>query len=40
MQDSKKDTDAKNRLLDYVGEGGSGVTWENSIEMCILSYVK
>ena len=40
MQDSKKDTDIKNRLLDSVGEGESGMIWENSIEMCILSYVK
>ena len=35
MQDSKRDTDVKNRLLDSVGEGEGGVTWENSIEMYI-----
>ena len=40
MQDSKRDADAKNRLLDSVGEGESGMIWENGIEICILSYVK
>ena len=40
MQDSKRDTDVKNRLLDSLGEGEGGVTWENNIEICILSYVK
>ena len=40
MQDSKRDTDVKNRLLDLVGEGKGGMIWENSIETCILSYVK
>ena len=40
MRDSKRDTDIKNRLLDSVGEGESGMIWENSIETCILSYVK
>ena len=40
MQDSKKDTDIKNRLLDSVGEGKAGMIWKNSIETCILSYVK
>ena len=40
MQDSKRDTDIKNRLLDSVGEGEGGVIWENSIETCILPYVK
>ena len=40
MQDSKKDTDVKNRLLDSVGEGEGGMIWENSIETRILSYVK
>ena len=40
MQDSKRDTDVKNRLLDSVGEGEGGMIWENSIEKCILSYVK
>ena len=39
MQDSERDTDVKNRLLDSVGEGEGGI-WENSIETCILSYVK
>ena len=40
MQNSKRDTDIKNRLLDYVGEGEGGMIRENSIETCILSYVK
>ena len=40
MQLSKRDTDVKNRLLDSVGEGEGGMIWENSIETCILSYVK
>ena len=40
MRDSKRDTDAKNRLLDSVGEGEGRMIWENSIETCILSYVK
>ena len=40
MQDSKRDTDVKNRLLDSVGEGEGGMIWANSIETCILSYVK
>ena len=40
MQDSKRDTDVKNRLLDSVGEGKSGMIWENSIETCVLPYVK
>ena len=30
----------KNRLLDSVGEGKGGVIWENSIEACLLPYVK
>ena len=40
MQDSKRDTDVRNRLLDSGGEGEGGMIWENSIEKCILSYVK
>ena len=40
MQDSKRDTDVKNSLLDSVGEGKGGMIWENSIETCILLYVK
>ena len=40
MRDSKRDTDVKNRLLDSVGEGKGETIWENSIETCILSYVK
>ena len=40
MPDSKRDTDIKNRLLDSVGEGEAGMIWENSIETCILPYMK
>ena len=40
MQGSKRDTDIKNRLFDSVGEGQGGITLENSIESCILPYVK
>ena len=40
MQDSKRDTDVKNRILDYLGEVKGGMIWENSIETCILSHVK
>ena len=40
MQDRKRDTDVKNRLLDSVGEGEGGKIWENNIEACILPYVK
>ena len=36
----QKDSDVKNRLLDFVGEGEGGMIWENGIETCILSYVK
>ena len=39
MQDNKRNTDVKNRLLDSVGEGEDGMIWENNIETCILSYV-
>ena len=35
-----KDTDVKKRLSDSVGEGESGMIWENSIETCTLPYVK
>ena len=40
MQDSKRDTDVKSKLLDSVGEGEGGMIWENSIEACVLPYVK
>ena len=40
MQDSKRDTDVKNRLLDSVGEGEGGMIWESSIETCVLPHVK
>ena len=40
MQDSKRDTDIKNSLLDSVGEGEGGMIWENGIETCIISCKK
>ena len=40
MWDSKKDTELKKRLLDSVGEGEGEIIWDDSIETCILSYVK
>ena len=40
MQDSKRDTDVYNSLLDSVGEGEGGMISENGIETCIISYVK
>ena len=40
MQYSKRDTDVKNRFLDSVGEDEGVMIWENSIETCILPYVK
>ena len=30
----------KEQTLDSVGEGKSGMIWENTIETCILPYVK
>ena len=36
MQDSKRDTDVQNSLLDSVGEGEGGMFWENGIETCII----
>ena len=40
MQDSKRDTDVLNSLLDSVGEGKGRMIWENGIETCKISYVK
>ena len=40
MQDSKRDTDIYNSLMDSVGEGEGGMIWENDTETCIISYVK
>ena len=40
MQGSERDTDVKNRLVGCVGKGKGGMVWENSIETCILPYVK
>ena len=40
MRESKRDTDVLNSLLDSVGEGKSGMIWENGTETCIISYMK
>ena len=40
IRDSKRDADVQNSLLDSVGEGESGMIWENGIETCIISYMK
>ena len=39
MQDSQRDTDVLNSLLDSVGEGEGGMLWENGIATCKI-YVK
>ena len=39
MQDSKRDTDVRT-VFWTLGEGEGGMIWENSVEACILSYVK
>ena len=40
MQDSKRDTDVQNGLLDSEGEVEGGMIWENGTETCILSCKK
>ena len=40
MEDSKRDTDVSNSILDSVGEGKGGMIWENGVETCVLTYVK
>ena len=40
MWDSKRDTDVQNSLLDSVGESTGEMIWENSVETCLLSYVR
>ena len=40
MQDSKRDTDVQNSLLESMGEGEGWIIWENGIETYIISYVK
>ena len=37
-QDSKRDTDVWNSLLDSVGEGEGGMIWENGTETCNIIY--
>ena len=38
-RDSLTET-VKNSLLDSAGEGEGGMSWENGIETCIISYKK
>ena len=40
MQNSKRDTDIQNSLMDSVGEGEGGMIWEKGIETYIISYMK
>ena len=40
MRDRIRDTGIKNRLLAFVGEDEGVMICENSIETCILPYVK
>ena len=40
MQGSRRDTDVKNRLLDYAGEGKNEMIGESSAETLILPYLK
>ena len=40
MQDSKRDRDVYNTLLDSVGKGEGGMIWDNDIETCLISYMK
>ena len=40
MQDRKRDTDVKNRLLDSVGENEGGMISQNGIEICMSPSVK
>ena len=37
---SKRDAGVQNSLVDSVGEGEGGMTWENGIETCIIPYKK
>ena len=40
LQDSSRDADVENRLVDTVGEGKSGMNWESSIETYTRPWVK
>ena len=40
MQNTKRDTNVQDRLLDSVGEGEDGMFLENSNDTCVLSRVK
>ena len=40
MQYRNRDTDVQNRLLYYIRDGKDGMIWENSIETCMLPYIK
>ena len=38
MQDSKRDIDVQNSLLDSVGKGEGGMIWDNGIETYNIIY--
>ena len=40
MRDSKRDTHERTDFWTLVGKGEGGMIWENSIETCILPYMK
>ena len=40
LQNSNRDTDVENRLVDIVGEGESGTNWESIMETYMLPYIK
>ena len=40
VRETARDTDVQNSLLDSVGEGESGMIWDNGLETGILSHVK
>ena len=40
MQDSQRDIDVLNSLLDSVGEDEGVMIWENGTETCKISYMK
>ena len=37
-EDSKRDTEVKNRLLDSVGEGKGGMIWNMYITICEIDH--
>ena len=40
MQDSYRDSDIQNRIMDTRETGEGGANWDRSIEMCTLPHVK